>query len=142
MVVQSLYIEVVGPPPNQGVYVRGTCLSSEEAYYLRQEFRKAIMRGSDTLWVDCQQLTDISYAGQQAIFHVEQQAQAAHLVIYWCGLLPELQQRLAATGLALLLRSLPATSYQGPRLSVPAFLPLTSEQHSGGVSEGNTNVIR
>ncbi|RPD44543.1 hypothetical protein DNI29_20635 [Hymenobacter sediminis] len=112
--MQSLCIEVIGPPANQGVHVRGACNTIEEAHYLRQVLGKAVVHGSDTLWIDCQQLTDISYAGQQAIFHVEQQARAAHLVTYWCGLTAELQQRLVATGLALLLRSLPATSYQGP----------------------------
>lgn len=112
--MQNLHIEVVGPPANQGVYVRGACTTIAEAEYLQQVLGKAIIRGSDTLWIDCQQLTDISYAGQQAVFHVEQQARAAHLVTYWCGLPTGLQQQLAATGLALLLRSLPATSYQGP----------------------------
>ncbi|GGG49219.1 STAS domain-containing protein [Hymenobacter glacieicola] len=114
MPAQTLTIQFGGPPTNQGISVRGTCTTAEEAQCLQEALAKAIARGSDTLWVDCQQLRSVSYVGQQAIFQAEQQARLAHLIIYWCGMSSALIQELSATGLYLLLRSLPATRYQGP----------------------------
>ncbi|WP_220612531.1 hypothetical protein [Hymenobacter sp. HSC-4F20] len=112
--MQDLRIYVGGGAANQGMSIRGVCTTVDEARCLRGIFEEAITRGSDTLWVDCQQLRDVSYVGQQAIFQVEQLARAAQLIIYWCGLSVHLVQELSATGLYLLLRCLPATSYQGP----------------------------
>lgn len=114
MQARELRIYVGGAAANQGISLQGACTTLEEAHCLRSMFEQAISQGTDTLWVDCQQLQDVSYVGQQAIFQVEQIARAAQLIIYWCGLSGHLVQELSATGLYLLLRCLPATSYQGP----------------------------
>lgn len=106
-------IHVGGHSAGVGISLRGACSGPAEAAYLKQVIGQVIALGSSALWIDCQHVESVSTQGQQAILHVEQQAATVHLPVYWCGFSEHLIQVLSATGLYGILRSMPASSYQG-----------------------------
>jgi anti-anti-sigma regulatory factor len=110
----SLTIYVGGHSAGTSLSLHGNCTGATEAAHLKQIIAQVITLGSCALWIDCQHVASISTQGQQAILHVEQQAALAHLPVYWCGFSEQLIQELSASGLYGILRSMPASHYQGP----------------------------
>lgn len=120
MPFQPLHIEVTGVAAGQEVSLRGACRTPADARDLQQLISRNIFGGAKPLWIDCERLTYISYAGQQAVFRLEQQARAARVPIYWCKLSGLVGEQLAASGLYLLLRSLPGGGFCGAGFSSAA----------------------
>lgn len=95
-----------------GVRLRGNCASSEEAAAFVATLQQLIESGARTLWLDCQQVSNLARPGQHAVLQIERLAALHQLVIYWCGFSGRVIQQLSASGLYLLLRNLPASSYR------------------------------
>lgn len=93
-----------------GLSLRGSCTTSADAAQLARAASQLLTTRTPQLWVDCQQLLDLSGLGQQALLQADRQARAVGSICYWCGLPPHLHARLAHSGLELL----PATGFRGP----------------------------
>lgn len=92
--------------------LHGSCTGLAEAAHLKQVAAQVIDLGCSALFIDCQHVALISTRGQQAILHVEQQAAAARIPLYWSGLSQPLINELSATGLYGLMRSVPISEKQ------------------------------
>lgn len=101
--------------PHRGgmsLQLRGTCCQVAEMEQFIQVIEQALQQQVRTLWIDCAHLQQLDRMGQQAILQVERLAAAARVVTYWYGFSSLIIQQLSETGLHLLLRSLPASSYR------------------------------
>ena len=97
-----------------GLSLRGSCHGASAARQLEQAVAELVATGAPIIWVDCRHLTFLSWHGQRAIFNANQHGRVSGSVLHWCGMSPAVLRQLADTGLHLLLRVLPAASYQGP----------------------------
>ncbi|RPD43666.1 hypothetical protein DNI29_23300 [Hymenobacter sediminis] len=94
-----------------GLRLRGNCCSSAEATAFVEAIQHLIQAGTRILWLDCHQISNLAPAGQHAVLQIERLAAFHQLVVYWCGFSGRVIQQLSASGLYLLLRNLPASSY-------------------------------
>lgn len=113
----GLVVEVGEYTENPELRLQGSCLAAPAVRQLELAIEWALLNRRAILWIDCHQLQSVDYTDQQAMLRLEQQAHFAGIKLYWCGLSPRVVQQLSVTGLYLLLRSMPAVTYQGQRLS-------------------------
>jgi anti-anti-sigma regulatory factor len=106
-----------------GLSLRGSCHGAQDARQLEQALTEVLTAGPAYVWVDCRYLHFLSWHGQRAIFNAHQLARQAHCTLHWCGFSASVLEQLAASGLHLLLNTLPAGSYQGPSALLPETLP-------------------
>ena len=97
-----------------GVSLRGSCLTSADASCLERGMVPLLATARTQIWIDCQQLESLSPLGQRACLWADNRARAAGVNLSWCGLPPNVLAQLHESGLALLLRIMPATAYRGP----------------------------
>ncbi|MBT9394157.1 STAS domain-containing protein [Hymenobacter sp. NST-14] len=97
-----------------GISLRGSCLDPADANCLEQGLALLLTTARTQIWLDCQQLESLSPLGQRVWLWADNQARAAGVTLYWCGLRPAVLEQLRESGLALLLKMGPATAYQGP----------------------------
>lgn len=110
----------VGSMRNQvGLSLRGGCVSAADAAQLAQATQHLIQRGAPQAWVDCQRLHALTWLGQRALMEADRTCRDAGITLYWCGLSPRLLRQLCATGLAQVMRLLPAEQFGGPRFLLP-----------------------
>lgn len=118
--MRSLTIHVGSCRNQMGLSLRGSCVSAADAAQLALATQHLLSQSAPQVWVDCQQLSSLTWLGQRALMEANRTCHNAGITLYWCGLSPRLLRQLRATGLEHVMRLLPAASFGGPRFLLPA----------------------
>lgn len=102
-----------------GLSLRGGCITPADTAQLEQATQRLLASRPQHLWVDCQQLLEVSTSGQRILLRTEGLARAAGVACYWCGLSTHVLTQLAASGLQQVLQLRSAAEFQGPRYILP-----------------------
>lgn len=102
-----------------GLSLRGACSTPADAAQLEQAAQRLLASRPPRLWVDCQQLLEVSDSGLRVLLRTESLARAAGVVCYWCGVSGHVLGQLTARGLQRLLQLRPASGFEGPRFILP-----------------------
>ena len=102
-----------------GLSLRGSCLTPADTAQLEQAAQRVLVSHPERLWVDCQQLEDISPNGLYTLLRTEKLARAAGAVCYWCGLSAHMLNKMATSGMQKLLQLRSAAEFEGPRYILP-----------------------
>ncbi|MGI4835149.1 MAG: STAS domain-containing protein [Janthinobacterium lividum] len=102
-----------------GLSLRGSCTTPADVAQLEQATQRLLASHPTRLWVDCQQLLEVSASGQRTLLRTESLARAAGVVCYWCGLSAHVLSQLATSGLQHLLQLRSAAEFEGPRYILP-----------------------
>lgn len=112
--MDSLSIYSSKQPDCAGLSLRGSCLSNENIQQLEQALSRLNLVAGKSLWIDCRYLEKVNYQGQRVLLWLDTHARTQGLTLYWCGFPAEVLTQLHESGLALLLRLVPAGAYKGP----------------------------
>jgi len=102
-----------------GLSLRGSCVTPADAAQLEQAAHRLLANRPARLWVDCQQLQDVSVGGLRTLLRTENLARAAGVVCYWCGLPAHVLSKMTTSGLQKLLQFRSAAEFEGPRYILP-----------------------
>jgi len=116
---RSLTIHIGSCRNQVGFSLRGSCVSATDAVQLARATQHILAQGPPQAWVDCQQLSSLTWLGQRALVEADRSCRDAGTTLYWCGLSPRLLRQLHAGGLEHVMRLMPAESFGGPRFLLP-----------------------
>lgn len=102
-----------------GLSLRGSCVTPADTAQFEQAAQRILASRPARLWVDCQQLEDVSMGGLRTLVHTESLARAAGVVCYWCGLSATVLSKVTTNGLQKLLQFRSAAEFEGPRYILP-----------------------
>jgi anti-anti-sigma regulatory factor len=113
--MRTLTIHLGGHRDCLGLSLRGTCTTAADAAHLGQAVDQLLTKAVPQAWIDCRGLQSLSWLGQQAILHADNNARATNTELYWCGLPRHVVNQLTESGLASELKLRSAADFQGPR---------------------------
>jgi anti-anti-sigma regulatory factor len=113
--MRTLTIHLGGHRDSLGLSLRGCCTTIADAAHLEQAVEQLLVKAVPQAWIDCCGLHTLSWLGQRALLHADNNARASSTELYWCGLPPSVLEQLTNSGLASVLHLRPAADFQGPR---------------------------